>query len=133
VRAERRGWSDLELDLQELRSHPTQFDVGKRDGGTWSLPSVGTRTATSTQATALTSFSDYVVAETAGNVGLGPPVVSSTTLLAPGRPSPFTSSTTLEFTLARDGDVELAIYDAHGRRTRTLERVWHRAGTYRGV
>ncbi len=42
---------------------PLAFIVGKLDGATWILPSVGVRTMTSTQATGLTSFSDFVLGE----------------------------------------------------------------------
>ena len=42
---------------------PTTFIVAKLDGATWTLPSVGTRTATSTQALGMTSFGEFVVGE----------------------------------------------------------------------
>ena len=40
---------------------PNEFIVGKLDGTTWSQPTVGTRTATSAQATGMSSFSEFVV------------------------------------------------------------------------
>ncbi|MBK7809376.1 MAG: hypothetical protein IPJ51_24280 [Saprospiraceae bacterium] len=42
---------------------PNNFIVGKKDGGSWSAPTVGTKTATSTQITGATSFSEFSVAE----------------------------------------------------------------------
>jgi len=44
--------------------------VGKLDAGTWTYPTVGTRTATSTQATGMTSFSDFQLAEPATPPGV---------------------------------------------------------------
>ncbi|MBI2556043.1 MAG: Ig-like domain-containing protein, partial [Planctomycetes bacterium] len=40
------------------------FFVSKLDGGTWTLPAIATRSATSIQATGMTSFSDFQVGET---------------------------------------------------------------------
>ena len=56
------------------------FIVGKWNGSSWSLPVVGTKTGTTTQATGLTSFGDFQVAEGAayGNVSFsGNPQTSS--------------------------------------------------------
>jgi uncharacterized repeat protein (TIGR01451 family) len=39
------------------------FSVGKYSGGSWTYPTVGTKTATSTQATGLTAFSDFQIGE----------------------------------------------------------------------
>jgi len=53
------------------------------------------------------------------------------TALAPARPTPFESGTTLEYALARGGDVVLAIYEVSGRRIRTLARGAQEPGVYR--
>lgn len=111
-------------------ANPTLFAVGRREGGNWSLPAVGVRTATSTQAIALTSFGDFAVAEEPGTVGVDP-IASLTTSLAPVRPTPFQVSTLLEYRLARPGAVDLSIYGANGRRIRTLERCERDAGVHR--
>ena len=44
---------------------PNKFVVAKNTSGTWSKPTVGTRTATSTQATGLAAFSDFAIGEPA--------------------------------------------------------------------
>lgn len=41
------------------------FIVGKYSGGSWTYPTVGTKTATTTQATGLTAFSDFAIGEMA--------------------------------------------------------------------
>lgn len=48
-------------------------------------------------------------------------------------PNPLRRSAVLEFALARDGDVSLRLYDAGGRRVRTLVSGARPAGTHRAV
>ena len=51
------------------------------------------------------------------------------TALEPPFPNPMTwRCVDLSFTLARAGDIELALYDPQGRRVRSLARGWHPAG-----
>ena len=54
---------------------PSNFIVGEYSGG-WTYPTVGTKTATSTQATGISSFGDFCIGEP-GN----PPTVNSVTLV----------------------------------------------------
>ena len=49
----------------DVGANPTLFIVATLDGGTWTLPAVGTRTALSTQALAMTSFSDFQLGQPA--------------------------------------------------------------------
>jgi len=60
--------------------------------------------------------------------GPGAPRIG-TALLAPS-PNPTTRSTSLTFTLARSGEIELAIYSVTGRRVRTLARGERAAGEF---
>ena len=49
---------------------PADFVVAKLDGGAWTLPPVGARTALSTQALAMTSFSDFQIGEPTADLGV---------------------------------------------------------------
>jgi flagellar hook assembly protein FlgD len=53
------------------------------------------------------------------------------TALAPAMPNPFAASTTLSFSLAKPGTVELAIYSVDGRRVATLENGTLAAGPHK--
>jgi len=60
--------------------------VGKLTSGTWSYPSIGTRTETSIEALGMNSFSDFVVAECEGDPDQ-PIIVGSVYNLCPGQSS----------------------------------------------
>lgn len=49
----------------DLGASTSAFSVGKYSGGSWTYPTVGTKTDTSTQATGMTSFSDFQIGEVA--------------------------------------------------------------------
>lgn len=50
--------------------------------------------------------------------------------LAPGAPNPFTGTTRLDYTLARESRVTLAVFDVAGREVRRLEAGRRAAGTH---
>lgn len=56
---------------------PAQFEVRRWDGAAWSFPATGARTATSTQATGLAAFGEFVAGEVTA-VDLLPPLVTVT-------------------------------------------------------
>ncbi len=60
------GSSDITLNFNpadlDAGINPQNLKVGKYDGS-WSLPTVGTKTSTSTQATGISSLSDFIVAQ----------------------------------------------------------------------
>ena len=62
--------------------------------------------------------------------GRGVPAPSATALL-PAIPNPFRNLSTLGFSLAQRGPVELAIYSVDGRRVKTLVRETRDPGVYR--
>jgi len=45
-------------------------------------------------------------------------------------PNPFNPSTTIPYTIAKDTNVDLSIFDVKGARVRTLERGWREADVY---
>ncbi len=49
---------------------PTVFNVAKLDVPSWTLPSIGSRTALSTTAVGMTSFSDFAVGEPTADLGV---------------------------------------------------------------
>ncbi len=54
----------------DLGADPTIFIVAKLDGTTWTRPATGARTALSTQAVGMTSFSDFAVGEPTADLGV---------------------------------------------------------------
>jgi hypothetical protein len=66
-------------------------------------------------------------------LGTGRSAAPVATAFMPAAPNPFQGTTTLAFSLARAGWVELAIFSVDGRRVRTLSREAMEAGTYRPV
>ena len=70
-------------------SDPSIFIVAKRDGGTWMHPTVLARTATSTAAGGLTSFSEFVVGQPVADVGVS----------IAGSPEPVVLSDTITYTI----------------------------------
>ena len=54
----------------DVGANTSLFIVAKLDGATWTLPAVGTRTALSTQALAMTSFSDFQLGEPTADLGV---------------------------------------------------------------
>jgi hypothetical protein len=47
----------------DTNASPTTFEVARWNGASWSATTVGTRTGTTTQATGLTSFSDFAIGQ----------------------------------------------------------------------
>ena len=62
---------------------------------------------------------------------LGPAAVATVTRLLPASPMPFTSRTTIAYSLANESEVELAVFGIEGRRVRTLQRGIQPVGEHR--
>ena len=75
--------------------------------------------------------SPWFVANCGGPVGVAPlSVAANGVALASPFPNPFRTTTSLEFTLDRDAGVRLEVFDAAGRRIRTLMDRVHAAGRW---
>ncbi len=48
-------------------------------------------------------------------------------------PNPFNPSTTIEYEIPTQGEVEVAIFDIQGKKVREVERTVHNSGSYRVV
>ena len=55
------------------------------------------------------------------------------TTLAQNFPDPFNSSTTIEYTLTENTQIEIAVYDLDGHKAATLVNGYQKAGTYKTV
>ena len=60
----------------------------------------------------------------------GPPIGSRRPLIHPNAPNPFRVSTTIQFTLAAPGEVEVAVFDVGGRRVALLAEGMMPAGRH---
>jgi hypothetical protein len=76
-------------------ANPTNFIVGKLDGGTWTLPAVVARAATSIQATGMTNFSAFVVGE--------PPQATGPTITAQPQSQRVNQGSTATFRVSATG------------------------------
>ncbi|MBA4378761.1 MAG: hypothetical protein C0395_08970 [Gemmatimonas sp.] len=99
----------------------------------WTVPEISSG-ACFLRVTARDSFGNQSVAQD-GDFSILMPTTGTPPLaesrLDPPAPNPFNPQTDLTFELARDGRVELTIYDAAGRLTRCLQRGPLPAGSHR--
>ncbi len=122
-----------------LSSGPGNVDaalLGRRDGGLGGDGVLATVTFRALQAGAPAVTIARVDARDALNrpvtLGAGAnALLPTTTALLPAMPNPFRGSSTLAFTLAKSGPVDLAIYAVNGRLVRTLAKDTRNPGSYR--
>ncbi|HUM66960.1 MAG TPA: T9SS type A sorting domain-containing protein, partial [Chitinophagaceae bacterium] len=58
------------------------------------------------------------------------PQVAMENSLEQNYPNPFSQTTTIKYSLAKPGTVNLALYDVHGRLVKSMVNGWKEAGTY---
>ncbi len=80
---------------------PSKFIVGKWDGATWTYPTVGTKTSTSTEITGEAAFSDFAVGEKLNT----PPVMTDATITSSDDPDAYETSTLTASGTATDPDL----------------------------
>jgi len=86
--------------------------------------------ATAAQAQIAHGYSNVFVLDTVtalDDAGSPPPATAFLSIY----PNPFNPRTTIEFSLAEAGVVELAVFDLHGRLIRELDNEYRSAGRYR--
>lgn len=76
------------------------------------------------------AMGSYTLDVRSGTLAASGPAVPATTALAVPRPNPSRGDAELAFTLARDGEATLAVYDVRGARLRTLASGARAAGAY---
>jgi len=76
--------------------------------------------ATATHYEGSSVYYDNVVWSRTATLGVGDPPRANVLELRPVTPNPFSATTRIDYSLARDGAAELAIYDVLGRRVVTL-------------
>ncbi len=93
----------------DVGADPTKFIVAKLDAGSWSLPAIGARTATSIEAVGMTSFSDFSVGEPTADLAVG--VTDGLTRVIAGAGSTHAYLVTIDNSSASDATaVTLAVH-----------------------
>ena len=89
--------------------------------------------ATTDTVTVIMTGDKTVTANSQASTGAPGKARPTVTVFMPALPNPFRQSTTLAFSIARSGPVDLAVYSVDGRRVRTLVRESREPGEYRAT